>query len=164
MKQTQTSKAGESPSVEVASPGRGIAGSRCASAGAHACPNSRGTAGDPKVCKHSHLLRRRARPGDADQIGEDEKAEANRDDPSRVDDLIGRIKQAHSAQHSTRKLDVTEHASSNGWRPRYGKPIWSSSDVLGENWSAERLRIMTSIAPRMKLETFSRAPTATRRR
>ncbi len=47
---------------------------------------------------------------DLDQIGKDYNADANRDYTSRVDDVIKRIQEAQSAQHSTKEGDVTEHA------------------------------------------------------
>jgi hypothetical protein len=145
LKQTQTSKAGESPSLAVASlEGTSPAGSWSALPQA---PTPAPTAAEQQATLRSvtlsHSLRSAGASGDADQIGEDENAEANRDYTSRVDDLIARIKQAHSAQHSTRKLDVTEHAILESLETSIrGANLVKFETFLGENWSAERLRIM----------------------
>ena len=143
LKQTQTSKAGESPSVEVAL----LEGARSSWSALPQAPTPAPTAAEQQATLRSvtlsHSLRSAGASGDADQIGEDEKAEANRDYPSRVDDLIARIKQAHSAQHSTRKLDVTEHAILESLETSIREAnLVKFETFLGENWSAERLRIM----------------------
>ena len=145
LKQTQTSNAGESPSLEVASlEGASPAGSWSALPQA---PTPAPTAAEQQATLRSvtlsHSLRSAGASGDADQIGEDEKAEANRDYTSRVDDLIARIKQAHSAQHSTMKLDVTEHAILESLETSIREAnLVKFETFLDENWSAERLRIM----------------------
>ena len=82
LKQTQASKAGESPSVEVALL-EGGSWSALPQA-----PTPAPTAAEQQATLRSvtlgHSLRSAGASGDADQIGEDEKAEANRDYPSRV--------------------------------------------------------------------------------
>jgi hypothetical protein len=80
---------------------------------------------------------------DLDQIGKDANADANRDYTSRIDELIGRIQQAQSAQHSTKEGDVTEHAileALNG--SIHDAKLYRFETFLGENWSPERLRVM----------------------
>ena len=156
LKQTQTSKAGESPSPAVASlEGTSPAGSPSEFPQAPTpAPAADSQQASLRSVTLSHSLRSAGASDDADQIGEDEKAEANRGYTSRIDDLIGRIRQAHSAQHSTRKFDVTEQAIlvslENSIREAN---LVKFETFLGEKWSAERLRIM--ILDRVQTEIAS---------
>ena len=74
----------------------------------------------PPTTQEEQVILKSVKPGqslgavgatdDLDQIGKDYNADANRDYTSRVDDVIKRIQEAQSAQHSTKEGDVTEHA------------------------------------------------------
>ena len=80
---------------------------------------------------------------DLDQIGKDYNADANRDYTSRVDDVIKRIQEAQSAQHSTKEGDVTEHAILEALNTSiHDAKLFRFETFLGENWSPERLRVM----------------------
>jgi hypothetical protein len=80
---------------------------------------------------------------DLEQIGKDYNADANRDYTSRVDDVIRRIQQAQSAQHSTKEGDVTEHAILEALNTSiHDAKLFRFETFLGENWSPERLRVM----------------------
>jgi hypothetical protein len=80
---------------------------------------------------------------DLEQIGKDYNADANRDYTSRVDDVIRRIQQAQSAQHSTKEGDVTEHAILEALNTSIrDAKLFRFETFLGENWSPERLRVM----------------------
>jgi hypothetical protein len=80
---------------------------------------------------------------DLDQIGKDYNADANRDYTSRVDDVIKRIQEAQSAQHSTKEGDVTEHAILEALDTSiHDAKLYRFETFLGENWSPERLRVM----------------------
>jgi hypothetical protein len=80
---------------------------------------------------------------DLDQIGKDVNADANRDYTSRIEDLIGRIQQAQSAQHSTKEGDVTEHAILEALNSSiHDAKLYRFETFLGENWSPERLRVL----------------------
>jgi hypothetical protein len=80
---------------------------------------------------------------DLDQIGKDYNADANRDYTSRVDDVIKRIQEAQSAQHSTKEGDVTEHAILEALNTSiHDAKLYRFETFLGENWSPERLRVM----------------------
>jgi hypothetical protein len=80
---------------------------------------------------------------DLDQIGKDYNADAYRDYTSRVDEVISRIQQAQSAQHSTKEGDVTEHAILEALNTSiHDAKLFRFETFLGENWSPERLRVM----------------------
>src|ERR1700735_3792570 len=80
---------------------------------------------------------------DLDQIGKDYNADANRDYTSRVDDVIKRIQEAQSAQHSTKEGDVTEHAILEALNTsNHDRKLLRFEAFLGENWSPHRLRVM----------------------
>jgi hypothetical protein len=80
---------------------------------------------------------------DLDQIGKDYNADANRDYTSRVDQVISRIQEAQSAQHSTKEGDVTEHAILEALNTSiHDAKLFRFETFLGENWSPERLRVM----------------------
>src|SRR5271155_3334835 len=80
---------------------------------------------------------------DLDQIGKDYNADANRDYTSWVDDVIKRIQEAQSAQHSTKEGDVTEHAILEALNTSiHDTKLFRFETFLGENWSPERLRVM----------------------
>jgi len=80
---------------------------------------------------------------DLDQIGKDYNADADRDYTSRVDQVISRIQQAQSAQHSTKEGDVTEHAILEALNTSiHDAKLFRFETFLGENWSPERLRVM----------------------
>ncbi|MGC9956632.1 MAG: hypothetical protein ABSC39_07100 [Roseiarcus sp.] len=80
---------------------------------------------------------------DLDQIGKDYNADAYRDYTSRVDEVISRIQEAQSAQHSTKEGDVTEHAILEALNTSiHDAKLFRFETFLGENWSPERLRVM----------------------
>ena len=80
---------------------------------------------------------------DLDQIGKDYNADANRDYTGRVDEVISRIQEAQSAQHSTKEGDVTEHAILEALNTSiHDAKLFRFETFLGENWSPERLRVM----------------------
>jgi len=80
---------------------------------------------------------------DLDQIGKDYNADVNRDYTSRVDDVIKRIQEAQSAQHSTKEGDVTEHAILEALDTSiHDAKLYRFETFLGENWTPERLRVM----------------------
>ena len=109
----------------------------------------------PPTTQEEQVILKSVKPGqslgavgatdDLDQIGKDYNADANRDYTSRVDDVIKRIQEAQSAQHSTKEGDVTEHAILEALTAsitnKDGK-LFRFETFLGENWSPERLRVM----------------------
>jgi hypothetical protein len=117
----------------------------------------------PPTTQEEQVILKSVKPGqslgavgatdDLDQIGKDYNADANRDYTSRVDDLIKRIQEAQSAQHSTKEGDVTEHAILEALTasitnkdgdsiPNKDGKLFRFETFLGENWSPERLRVM----------------------
>jgi uncharacterized caspase-like protein len=145
LKQTQTTKAGESPSPAVAS--LEAASPEGSPSALPQAPTPAPTAEEEhailRSVKLSQSLRSASASDDLDQIGADQNAEANRDYTSRIDDLIKRIQQAHNAEHSTLKLDVTENAILEALENSIRDAnLVKFETFVGENWSAERLRIM----------------------
>jgi hypothetical protein len=132
LKQTQTTKAGESPPLAIAS--------------LEATLPKAPTREEEQAILRSVTLSQSvgsAGASDLDQISKDENAEANRDYTSRIDDLIKRIRQAHDTQHSTANFDVTEHAILDSLKNSIREAnLVKFETFLGENWSAERLRNM----------------------
>src|SRR5271154_6695227 len=107
----------------------------------------------PPTTQEEQVILKSVKPGqslgavgasdDLDQIGKDYNADANRDYPSRVDDVIKRIQEAQSAQHSTKEGDVTEHAILEALNTSiHDTKLFRFETFLGENWSPERLRVM----------------------
>jgi hypothetical protein len=109
----------------------------------------------PPTTQEEQVILKSVKPGqslgavgasdDLDQIGKDYNADANRDYTSRIDDVIKRIQEAQSAQHSTKEGDVTEHAILEALTASIinkDDKLFRFETFLGENWSPERLRVM----------------------
>ena len=107
----------------------------------------------PPTTQEEQVILKSLRPGkslgavgasdDLDQIGKDQNVDANRDYTTRIDDVIKRIQQAQSAQHSTKEGDVTEHAILEALNTSiHDAKLFRFETFLGENWSPERLRVM----------------------
>jgi hypothetical protein len=132
LKQTQTTNAGESPPLAIASLEATL-------------PKAPTREEEQAILRSVTLSQSLGSAGasDLDQISKDENAEANRDYTSRIDDLIKRIRQAHDTQHSTANFDVTEHAILDSLKNSIREAnLVKFETFLGENWSAERLRNM----------------------
>ena len=80
---------------------------------------------------------------DVEQVGKAGDVEANRDYTGKIDDLIRRIQVAQNAQHTSKEGDVTEHAILESLDAAIKSAnLQRFETFLGENWSAERLRVM----------------------
>jgi hypothetical protein len=148
LKQTQTTKADESPSPAIASlEATSPAGSPSALPQAPTPAPTADTREEEQAILRSVTLSQSLGPAgvsdDLDQIGKDENAEANRDYTSRIDDLIRRARRAYNARHPNMNFDVTENAILESLETSILEAnLVKFETFLGENWSAERLRIM----------------------
>ena len=80
---------------------------------------------------------------DVEQVGKAGDVEANRDYTGKIDDLIKRIQVAQNAQRTSKEGDVTEHAILESLDAAIKSAnLQRFETFLGENWSAERLRVM----------------------
>ena len=80
---------------------------------------------------------------DQERVGKSADVEADRDYISKVDNLIKRIETAQNAQHTSKEGDVTEHAILDSLDGAIKSAnLQRFETFLGENWSAERLRVM----------------------
>jgi hypothetical protein len=80
---------------------------------------------------------------DMETVGKAGDVEANRDYTGKIDDLIRRIEVAQNTQRSAKEGDVTEHAILESLDAAIKSAnLQRFETFLGENWSAERLRVM----------------------